>query len=1193
MEDQGIVDQIKATLKLEDVIEADGYPLGNMRGYKRRGSAEHCNSLEVDTKQQLYYWFSQTEGGDLFTWVMKRRGLDFRQAAEELARRAHLPEPRWSGEEHAIRVAARQREDTFEIAQQVMQAMLWCDEGALAYCRGRGWTDETIREAGLGFTGREVYQAVRDIQGEFTMHGVALDHPNAVAITGWRGDVGAWAAKWGVELEGSTVRWREWGFVPGMLGKTRIVYPHYMQGRIRTFSGRNVFGADVAQDGSKGPKSYNLPVVLVGNKELFCNRAYTPGADEVVIVEGQADAVSLGQWDIAAVALGGTHSRDLGQVLDVLRKRHARLYWGMDSDAAGQATLVGRKRDWPLAGQLGPMVRVVRWPETRGPKGEAGTDANDWLRWGMGALGLCDYGVGAGQDQGDGAGGGGGGQYGGQAADGRGASEGVRASVENGSSDDGAPWDEGSGVNQALAMQAEGGTRATVRVNVGEGGVAGDEAEAATAGADQEPAAGLAAAGREGGTGGEGGGLAAATSEVGGTGGEDGGNYSNLSNSSDELLERAVEAVRGKRRVSVAHIQRRLSIGYPRARKLLDEMVRVGVLTLGDSGEWLVADETAAAHLVQRDGETREERVGRLVAEQTRRARELLKGSLTLVEEMCYWAGKQEGADRDEAIRKTFRVIVMMDKMDRANYRQRLADLLTMAMREFNDVLKAAGAEDEGGTGQTVETFGGFVDGWLLEYLYDATTKKARLAYRDPDRKIGAAEAVEIKGVRYVPRFPNEFVRAGGVLFPSEVGTLKPLRELVAIVQSFIHENYLVESQYIERIAAYYVCLTWMYDAFNAICYLRAMGEPGSGKSEFMRRLGLVCYRFINNNGAGSPASFFRTNETYRGTCFIDEADLQDGGDMANMLVKFLNLGAMKGNMIVRTEEVQTANGKQYEEVGFQTFGPKLVAMRKDFKDDAVGTRALTIKLIPREPIELKERGIPLNINRAMREQAAQIRNLLLRWRLETWEEEIEVSDDDIDLEISARLNQVTLPIKTIARGDDALRAEIERFLRAYNAEMVLTRSMTIPARVVEALWRIWQEAELREKHLMRSADGEGWCIMIGDIATVANRIIDEMNAPDDGDEDNDEQKKKRKKEQLTARGVGSIIRNELQLFVGERKGRGYPVYWDSIKMQALARRYGVAVFDPEAARAAPGAGVAGGGAVKPGPAVQAGLPGV
>jgi hypothetical protein len=231
--------------------------------------------------------------------------------------------------------------------------------------------------------------------------------------------------------------------------------------------------------------------------------------------------------------------------------------------------------------------------------------------------------------------------------------------------------------------------------------------------------------------------------------------------------------------------------------------------------------------------------------------------------------------------------------------------------------------------------------------------------------------------------------------------------------------------------------------------------------------------------------------------------------------------------------------------------------MRKDFKDDAVGSRSLTLKLMPREPMELVNGGVKLTIDDEFRERARTIRNMLLRWRFKMWQPEIEVPVELIDFEISSRLNQVTGPIKALAAGDPELRDEIERFLRAYNREMVLTRSMTIAARVVEAMWKIHCYPDLRQRLVMKTAEGEE-IMMIGEVRTIANEIMDEMNAIGSDDDDEDGKSKKRKKDELSARGVGHVIRNELQLQVGERRGSGFPVFWDDLKMRALGKRYGV-----------------------------------
>lgn len=558
--------------------------------------------------------------------------------------------------------------------------------------------------------------------------------------------------------------------------------------------------------------------------------------------------------------------------------------------------------------------------------------------------------------------------------------------------------------------------------------------------------------------------------------------------------------------------------------------------------------------------------------DQILRVRELLAAATTMVELMAKWAGGLQGAERDAANKIVFKVVAKLDPLAKASYRQRIVDALGIGLRDFEQMWKALAGKDgkEEKPEDIIAIFGDWIPiesqvgekkGWLLDYIYDPEKGGAKLAYRDPDGKVGVADWLDIGGKRYVPKQPGKFVKDGGVLFASQLGLLKETRELVAIVESFILEHYLLENQYIGKIIAYYVMMTWLYDCFNALPYLRAVGEAGAGKSELMKRIGHLCYRLMTASGANTPASFFRATEMYRGTVFIDEADLYDGGDMSNELVKFLNLGAMRGTPIWRLEETITENGTSYEVATFDTFCPKLIAMRREFKDDAVASRSLTLKLMPREPIELKRAGVKLYIDETFRKRARGIRNLLLRWRLELWKEEIEVNEDEfMDLEISSRLNQVTMPLKAISAADTELQKEITDFLRLYNRELVLTKSMSLEARVVEAMWKIYRYKDLRFMLVKKENDGKEYMI-IGDINRKANEIMDEMNEA--GDEEAEEgegedKKKKKKSEVMKSRKCGSIIRNTLQLEVGERKGLGYPVYWDQLKMEALAKRYGV-----------------------------------
>jgi hypothetical protein len=340
------------------------------------------------------------------------------------------------------------------------------------------------------------------------------------------------------------------------------------------------------------------------------------------------------------------------------------------------------------------------------------------------------------------------------------------------------------------------------------------------------------------------------------------------------------------------------------------------------------------------------------------------------------------------------------------------------------------------------------------------------------------------------------------------------------------------------------------------VIYLRAIGGAGSGKSELMRRIGMICYRTMTANGAGSTSSLFRSLERYKGTVFIDEADLQQS-DTEQDMVKFYNLGAMRNNPIWRTVESTGPDGeKTWEAVSFQTFCPKLVAMRKDFKDDAIGSRSLTLKLVAREMVELKAAGIPLTVNNQIRARAQAIRNVLCRWRLETWQPEIEVDPDFYDLTISARLNQVAGPLLAIARDDIEQQEEIRKTLRDYHAESRISQSMKLEARVIEAMWKIWNYPELHKAMIKMQPDGSP-SMKVGDITKKTNEIMDQMN-DEEGDEDDD----RRKQNSVKAQRIGRICREEFSMQVSDRQRDGFWVYWNEPRMLGLSNKYGITPED-------------------------------
>ena len=62
---------------------------------------------------------------------------------------------------------------------------------------------------------------------------------------------------------------------------------------------------------------------------------------------------------------------------------------------------------------------------------------------------------------------------------------------------------------------------------------------------------------------------------------------------------------------------------------------------------------------------------------------------------------------------------------------------------------------------------------------------------------------------------------------------------LYKMVRCFIHK-YVGLSEFFEKLSAYYVLFTWLYDKFDTLPYLRVIGDYGTGKSRFLQTVGAI-----------------------------------------------------------------------------------------------------------------------------------------------------------------------------------------------------------------------------------------------------------------------------------------------------------------------------------------------------------------
>lgn len=353
------IEYLKAENPIEDVIESGGIGLMGSGRY-RRGS-QH-DSLVVDTARQFYVWNSKGHGhsGDVVAWLENEKGMSFKGAAEWLANRAGIPVLDWGQRQMASFAAQRARVDTMAALAGYFAGRLAASAAAMEWGTARGWTRETMEGAGCGFWDGDRAALL----AELARLNIDSQRPEVVAVLGFQGDVSGYLERWGLAAQ---KEWIKQGYIPKMPAGM-FIYPHWLAGSCVYLSGRSI----------EGKRHYNMPVGLVGEKHPFFNQVFKVRSEHVVVVEGQADALTLGQWGIPAVALAGVNAG--ASLVERLKRYDKRIYVALNADAAGE------KGVGALAAALGPSTPVVRWPKVNGNQMN---DANDWLVSGDGSAEGC------------------------------------------------------------------------------------------------------------------------------------------------------------------------------------------------------------------------------------------------------------------------------------------------------------------------------------------------------------------------------------------------------------------------------------------------------------------------------------------------------------------------------------------------------------------------------------------------------------------------------------------------------------------------------------------------------------------------------------------------------------------------------------------------------------------------------------
>lgn len=336
--EEDLVEEIREKNDIVDVIS-------RYVDLKKKGSSyfglcpfhnEKSPSFSVSRDKQLYYCFGCGQGGNVYTFLMEYNRLSFMEALQELAEKAgvELPEQEQTPEERQQADAKVLLKEMNKKAAVYFHYLLKSPRGtrAMEYLKGRGLTEDTIRQFGLGYA--DIYRD--DLYRYLKQQGykdTQLKDSSLVTVDSARGSYDSFF--------------------------NRVIFP-IMDVNQRVIG----FGGRVLGDGE--PKYLNSKETLLFDKgrNLYgLNYARRSRRRALILCEGYMDVISLHQAGFTnAVAPLGTAFT--AQQALLLKRYTDEVVLSFDSDGAGVKAAL---RALPIVREAGLKGRVLSMKPYKDP----------------------------------------------------------------------------------------------------------------------------------------------------------------------------------------------------------------------------------------------------------------------------------------------------------------------------------------------------------------------------------------------------------------------------------------------------------------------------------------------------------------------------------------------------------------------------------------------------------------------------------------------------------------------------------------------------------------------------------------------------------------------------------------------------------------------------------------------------------
>ena len=358
------VQEIKTRLSILDVVApyVELHKAGKSYKGKSPFSAERTPSFFVSPERGMYYCFSTSQGGDIFTFVQAMEGVDFKGALRILAEKAGVE---LIPERPEARSARERAYAALEAATCFYQTALNQATEAQEYLAQRGLSAQTIASWRIGYAPGPPTYGWRELKTVLEGDGYTTDELLRVGL----------------------IKQASAGKDPFDVFRDRIVFPMCdPSGRVVAFSGRILHPQETA------PKYVNSPETALYKKSelLFGFDKAKQGIrklDFTLIVEGQFDVVMAHQAGYTnTVAVSGTALTE--QHVQLIERLSDRVVLALDADPAGIRAM---KRAAELMLGRGIEVKVAALPTDTDPADLVAADRTQFKRVIAEAVHVIDF----------------------------------------------------------------------------------------------------------------------------------------------------------------------------------------------------------------------------------------------------------------------------------------------------------------------------------------------------------------------------------------------------------------------------------------------------------------------------------------------------------------------------------------------------------------------------------------------------------------------------------------------------------------------------------------------------------------------------------------------------------------------------------------------------------------------------------